>query len=75
MNCFPRQDVSSSSIGLADPGPPPGARAKLRTDSETGYGEEDTGTSGDTWGTVTLSDVVTNTLFMTNDHLYVQGQE
>ena len=57
---FARQDVSSSSIGLADPGPPPGARAKIRTDSETGYGEEDTGTSGETWGTVTLSDDVTN---------------
>ena len=52
--------MSSSSIGLADPGPPPGARAKIRTDSETGYGEEDTGTSGETWGTVTLSDDVTN---------------
>ena len=53
--------MSSSSIGLADPGPPPGARAKIRTDSETGYGEEDTGTSGDIWGTVTLLDVANNT--------------
>ena len=43
LNYFSRQDVSSCSIGLADPGPSPGARGKLRTDSETGYGEEDTG--------------------------------
>ena len=37
---FALQDVSSCSIGLADPGPPLGARDKLRTDSETGYGED-----------------------------------